>query len=123
MRTQPDELGRRGGRLRVEVPAAPDIGFFGRDEALLALDRAFDSRRSCCCTPWPGRARPPRRRSSPAGTPPPAGWTGRAVLWTSFEHHTPLERVLDAVGAVFAPLLEANGIHWAAITDPAERRD
>ena len=54
------------------VPAGPDVGFFGRDETLLALDRAFDTTGSCCCTPWPGRARPPPRRSSPAGTPPPA---------------------------------------------------
>ena len=27
----------------INVPDAPDIGFFGRDEALLALDRAFDT--------------------------------------------------------------------------------
>jgi MoxR-like ATPase len=26
-----------------EVPPAPDVGFFGRDETLLALDRAFDN--------------------------------------------------------------------------------
>jgi len=24
------------------LPNAPDVGFFGRDETLLALDRAFD---------------------------------------------------------------------------------
>ena len=79
---------------------------------------------SCCCTPWPGRASPPPRRSSPAGMPPPAASTTPTeapgpVLWTSFEHHLPLPRVLDAVGDRFAPLLEANGIQWAAITDPA----
>jgi MoxR-like ATPase len=28
------------------LPAAPDIGFFGRDDALLALDRAFDTDRA-----------------------------------------------------------------------------
>ena len=31
--------------LSDEVPDAPDIGFFGRDDALLALDRAFDTDR------------------------------------------------------------------------------
>ena len=30
---------------------------------------------SCCCTRSPGRASRPRRRSSPAGTGPPAAWT------------------------------------------------
>jgi hypothetical protein len=45
------------------------------------------------------------------------------VLWTSFEHHTPLDSGLDAAGAVFGPLLEARGVHWAAITDRAERRE
>ena len=45
------------------------------------------------------------------------------MLWTSFEHYLPLPRVLDVVGTAFAPLLEANGIHWAAVTDPAVRRN
>ena len=45
------------------------------------------------------------------------------VLWTSFEHHLPLARVLDEVGAAFAPQLEASGVDWAAVTDPAVRRD
>jgi tetratricopeptide (TPR) repeat protein len=49
------------------------------------------------------------------GTPGP-------VLWTSFEHHLPLPRVLDVVGTAFAPLLEANDIHWAAVTDCDQRR-
>ena len=43
------------------------------------------------------------------------------MLWTSFEHYLPLPRVLDVIGAYFAPLLEANGIHWAALTDPNTR--
>ena len=44
------------------------------------------------------------------------------VLWSSFEHHLPLARLLDQVGAAFAGLLAANGIEWAALTDPAHRR-
>ena len=45
------------------------------------------------------------------------------VLWSSFEHHLPVDRLLDTAGDCFAGLLEANGIHWQAITDPARRRD
>jgi tetratricopeptide (TPR) repeat protein len=45
------------------------------------------------------------------------------VLFTSFAHgHVPLVRVLDDLGAVFGPGLEAAGVHWAALSD-AEQRD
>jgi tetratricopeptide (TPR) repeat protein len=52
----------------------------------------------------------------------PALGTG-PVLWSSFEHHLPLDRLLDAAGDAFASKLEeAGGIYWQAITDPAQRR-
>ena len=59
--------------------------------------------RWCCCTPSPGPGSPPPRRSSPAGTPPPAACDhpdlgAGPVLWSSFEHHLPLDRLLDAAG-------------------------
>jgi tetratricopeptide (TPR) repeat protein len=46
-----------------------------------------------------------------------------AVLWSSFEHHLTADRVIGTAGDHFAALLEANGIQWAAVTDPAQRRD
>ena len=42
----------------INVPDAPAIGFFGRDEALLALDRAFDTDRIVLLHALAGRARP-----------------------------------------------------------------
>ena len=45
------------------------------------------------------------------------------MLWSSFEHHLPVDRLLDTAGDRFSGLLEANGIPWEAITDPAQRRD
>ena len=42
-------------------------------------------------------------------------------LFTSFERHTPLVRVLDPVGAVFEPVLERSGIHWLALDDATRR--
>ena len=45
------------------------------------------------------------------------------MLWSSFEHHLTADRVIGTAGDYFAGLLEANGIAWAAVTDPAQRRD
>jgi hypothetical protein len=44
------------------------------------------------------------------------------VLFSSFERHLPLARLLDKIGEVFGQPLEASGIHWNAITDMAQRR-
>ena len=49
-------------------------------------------------------------------------WPG-AVLWSSFEHHLTADRVIGTVGDFFAPLIEASGIAWAAVTDPDRRRN
>jgi hypothetical protein len=46
-----------------------------------------------------------------------------AVLWSSFEHHLTADRIIGAAGDYFAPLLETNGIMWAAVVDAAPRRD
>jgi hypothetical protein len=45
------------------------------------------------------------------------------VLFTSFERHLPLARVLDRIGGVFGTALEGAGVHWGAITDEVERRE
>ena len=105
----------------IDVPDAPDIGFFGRDEALLALDRAFDADRIVLLHALAGAGKTTTAAEFARWYTATGGVDG-VVLWTSFEHHMPLDRVLDAAGAVFAPLLETNDIQWAAITDPAQRR-
>ena len=43
------------------------------------------------------------------------------VLWTSFERPIPLPRLLDPVADVFAGVLEANDIHWSALSEPEQR--
>ena len=117
------------------VPRPPGVGFFGRDETLLALDRAFDTHRIVLLHAYAGAGKTSTAAefarwytttgglttnsdTSGPGTGSPG--TG-AVLWTSFEHYLPLPRVLDVIGTTFGSLLEANGIHWAAITDPNTR--
>ncbi len=109
------------------VPAAPEVGFFGRDETLLALDRAFDTSKLVLLHALAGAGKTTtvaefaRWYATTGGLHDPRLGAG-PVLWTSFEHHSPLDRVLDTVGTVFADLLEASGVHWSAITDPAKRR-
>ena len=105
------------------LPRPPDAGFFGRDETLLALDRAFDDQPIVLLHAFAGAG-----KSSTAAEF--ARWyqaTGGLerpgiVLWSSFEHHLTADRVIGTVGDHFARLLEASGIAWAALTDPAQRR-
>ena len=112
------------------VPRPPDAGFFGRDETLLALDRAFDTQPIVLLHAFAGAG-----KSSTAAElagwyqvtgglelPGHPEWPG-AVLWSSFEHHLTADRVIGYAGDCLSGLLEAGGIQWAAVTDPAERRD
>jgi tetratricopeptide (TPR) repeat protein len=121
---------RTGGAVTengVGVPRPPDAGFFGRDETLLAIDRAFDAGQVVLLHAFAGAGKTStaaefaRWYAATGGLHHPALGAG-PVLWSSFEHHLPLDRLLDTPGDVFAPLLEANGIHWQAITDPDVRR-
>ena len=82
-----DADGRHAPRRDAGCPR-PDVGFFGRDETLLALDRAFDSRSGRVAARLRrGGQDQPRRRSSPAGMPRTGGlatddgWPG-LVVWT-----------------------------------------
>ncbi len=120
-----------GGKARSGgVPRPPDAGFFGRDETLLALDRAFDTQHVVLLHAFAGAG-----KSSTAAEfarwyqvtggldlPGHPEWPG-AVLWSSFEHHLTADRLVGTAGDLFASLIEASGVQWAAVTDPAERRD
>jgi tetratricopeptide (TPR) repeat protein len=112
------------------VPRPPDAGFFGRDETLLALDRAFDTRPVVLLHAYAGAGKSATAAEFARWYRATGGldlsghpeWPG-AVLWSSFEHHLTADRVIAAAGDFFAPLLEGSGITWAAVTDPAQRRD
>ena len=110
------------------VPGPPDAGFFGRDETLLALDRAFDTQQVVLLHAFAGAGKSStaaefaRWYQSTGGLDHPDLGPG-PVLWSNFEHHLRVDRLLDAAGDCFSGLLEANGIHWQATTDPGVRRD
>ena len=109
------------GNLDPDLSSAPDAGFWGRDETLLALDRAFDDHGAVLLHAYAGSGKT-------AAVAEFARWyalTGGVegpVLFTSFEHHTPLVRALDKFGRVFGPELERSGIYWLARSDN-ERRE
>src|SRR5262249_31212214 len=46
----------------------------------------------------------------------------QGVLFTSFDHHLTLARLLDQIGTQFGPALKAVGMQWATLDD-ARRRD
>jgi tetratricopeptide (TPR) repeat protein len=125
--TRPDDAGAAGPG---GVPRPPDAGFFGRDETLLALDRAFDTQRLVLLHAFAGAGKSAaaaefaRWYAATGGLDHPdhREWGPGAVLWSSFEHHLTADRAIGAAGDYFSALLEANGIAWAAITDPGQRR-
>ena len=113
------------------VPRPPDAGFFGRDETLLALDRAFDTQPVVLLHAFAGAGKSAttaefaRWYQSTGGLDHPdmPDWGAGPVLWSSFEQHFTADRAIGMAGDLFAGLLEANGVAWAAVTDPAERRN
>jgi len=119
--TLDDGAGATPGVLDEALPARPDVGFFGRDETLYALDRAFDTHRIVLLHAFAGSGKTSTAAEFARWYALTGGVEGR-VLFSSFERHLPLARVLDKIGAEFGQALEANGIHWNAITDPARRR-
>ena len=112
------------------MPRPPDAGFFGRDETLLALDRAFDTHQVVLLHAFAGAGKSATaaefarwyQATGGLDLPSTPEWPG-AVLWSSFEHHLTADRVIGTAGDYFAPLLEASGIAWAAVDRPGQRRD
>lgn len=101
----------------------PDTGFIGRDETLLLLDRAFDHQAVVLLHAYAGQGKSAtavefaRWYAQTGGLGPQP-----VVLLTSFEQPIDLATALNQVGQHFTPLLQANGIEWHALNDPAARR-
>jgi hypothetical protein len=107
------------GILDQEVQRTPDAGFFGRDETLLALDRAFDTQHTVLLHAYAGNGKTETAREF-------ARWyvlTGgvEAAFFTSFGQHKTLAQVLNDIERVFGGMLEQVGINWLAL-DESKRR-
>jgi tetratricopeptide (TPR) repeat protein len=106
--------------LDARLPDRPDVGFYGRDETLLALDRAFDTQQVVLLHAYAGAGKTTTAAEFARWYQLTGGVKG-PVLFTSFEQHRPLARVLDQLGETFHASLEATGIHWLALGE-AQRR-
>ena len=112
--------GRERASLDSAMTGEPDVGFFGRDETLLALDRAFDRHPLVLLHAWAGAG----KTSSALEFARWYALTGAAnlVLFTSFEHHLTLTRLLNQIGDRFGSALAQAGMQWATL-DQVARRD
>lgn len=117
-----DSAPAKPGALDQALPTRPDVGFFGRDETLYALDRAFDSHRIVLLHAFAGSGKTTTAAEFARWYALTGGVEG-PVLFTRFERHLPLARVLDKIGTVFGEALEENSIQWDAIIDPTQRRE
>lgn len=94
----------------------PDVGFYGRDETLLALDRAFDTQQVVLLHAYAGSGKTMTAAEFARWYSQTGGING-LVLFTSFEQYKPLERVLDTIEQVFGETFENSGIQWLALSD------
>jgi len=100
----------------------PDGGFIGRDETLLALDRAFDTQRVVLLHAYAGQGKTTTAVEFARWYALTGGLGERPfVFLASFESHTDLDDLLNQIGQPFAPLLDTRGTHWNALNDTAKR--
>ncbi len=116
-----DGNGAMAGTLDPRLPKTPDVGFFGRDETLYALDRAFDKHNIVLLHAFAGSGKTTTAAEFARWYALTGGIEG-PVLFTSFERRLPLARALDKIGEIFGPALEHAGIQWGAVNDVQRRR-
>ncbi|MFZ5910326.1 MAG: CHAT domain-containing tetratricopeptide repeat protein [Chloroflexota bacterium] len=92
----------------------PDVGFYGRDETLLALDRAFDTQKVVLLHAYAGSGKTMTAAEFARWYQQTGGLDG-PILFTSFEQKKTLDIILnEAIGQTFGKALENIGIHWNA---------
>ncbi|MBK8930887.1 MAG: CHAT domain-containing protein [Chloroflexi bacterium] len=116
----PGESASAAGSIDQEMPPAPDVGFYGRDETLLALDRAFDRDPILLLHAFAGSGKTTTAAEFARWYSLTGGVDG-PVLFTSFERYLPLPRVLDKFGQIFGPALDQIGVPWLALSDDDRR--
>ena len=113
---------KAGGRVGSALPLAPDVGFIGRDETILRLDRTFDEQSVVLLHAYAGSGKTSTAAEFVRWYGETGGLAG-PVLFTSFgDRKRRLPEVLDELGRVFEGALAKSGIQWLTLND-AERRD
>ncbi|MEA2601106.1 MAG: hypothetical protein QOF89_2098 [Acidobacteriota bacterium] len=110
------------GSLDSDLPPPPEAGFFGRDETLLALDRAFNWNSIVLLHAYAGSGKTTTAAEFARWYSLTGGVDG-PVLFTTFERYYSLPRVLDRIGQVFGEFLERTGIHWLALGEAVRRQE
>jgi tetratricopeptide (TPR) repeat protein len=102
------------------LPEAPDVGFIGRDETILRLDRTFDEQNIVLLHAYAGSGKTSTAVEFARWYGGPGGPVER-VLFTSFAQQKALPRVLDELGREFEGLLAKSGIQWLTLDDGRRR--
>jgi len=102
------------------LPHAPDVGFIGRDETILKLDRRFDAQNIVLLHAYAGSGKTSTATEFARWYLETGGLSG-PVLFTSFEQHKALPRVLDELGRLFETTLARGGIQWLTLDDGQRR--
>lgn len=116
----PETVAPRWGNLDSALPPPPDAGFFGRDDSLLDLDRAFDTQKVVLLHAYAGDGKTSTAAEFVRWYASTGGVSG-PVFFTSFEQYKPLARVLDSIEWEFGTDLKRQGINWLTLDD-SERR-
>jgi tetratricopeptide (TPR) repeat protein len=108
---------------RLLLRYVPEEGFIGRDETILALDRAFDEHRIVLLHAYAGQGKSSTAVEFARWYSVTGGLGAQPlVLLASFESHTDLDDLLNQIGQFFSPMLAAQGIDWSAINERDKRR-
>ena len=108
---------------RLLLRYVPEEGFIGRDETILALDRAFDEHRVVLLHAYAGQGKSSTAVEFARWYSVTGGLGAQPlVLLASFESHTDLDDLLNQIIQPFSPMLAAQGIDWSAINEPDKRR-
>lgn len=102
-----------------QLPPPPDVGFFGRDETILSIDRSFDQHNIVLLQGYAGSG----KTSTAIEFTRWYNQTGvklNSQIFTSFERYISFPSLLNQVFEVFEDILEEQGIDW--LTMPTDER-
>ena len=102
-----------------DLPLSSAGSLFGRDETVLAIDRAFRNRSVVLLEAEAGMGKTATASQFATWYTLTEGFDG-PVLFTSFDHHKTLAAVLDQLAVVFREALESADYHWVSL--PQEER-
>lgn len=105
-----------------ELPPPPDMGFFGRDETLLVLDRAFDRHHIVLLHAYAGSGKSSAAVEFARWYSATGGIEKGTLLFDNFANRLTVRELVDKLGAKFEGIWTRHNIHWQA-TSEAEQRN